>query len=265
MSSDGNFLSIRYRHEPAIDFSLVIPVKDEEDNISVLCAEVSEVLSATTYSWECIWIDDGSTDSTPAKLEAAFKTHPHHRCIRVEKSCGQSVALGIGFSDSLGRVVAMMDGDGQNDPHDIPALMAELERTRADVVNGYRNKRQDSIVRKISSRLANGVRNRLTHETIRDVGCSLRVIRRECLTGLPVFKGMHRFLPSLIRMNGFNRITEVPVNHRPRRFNQPKYGISNRLWVGIYDLFAIRWMRARMTVSPVIRPRAAKVEPVQSR
>jgi dolichol-phosphate mannosyltransferase len=117
------------------------------------------------------------------------------------------------------------------------------------MVNGFRNKRKDTIVRKISSRLANGVRNRLTKETIRDVGCSIRVIKRECLEGIPVFKGMHRFLPTLIRMNGFSKISEMPVNHRERQFNETKYGISNRLWVGIHDLLGIRWLRKRMVVS----------------
>jgi dolichol-phosphate mannosyltransferase len=249
MELSGNFFSIRYKHQPSIDFSLIIPVKNEQDNIEFLSKEISQSLCQTAFSWECIWVDDGSTDKTPTEINNAIKTDPHHRVITLRKSLGQSGALAVGFSESLGRVVSMMDGDGQNDPADIPNLLIELNKSKADVVNGFRNKRQDSIVRKISSRIGNGVRNRLTNETIRDVGCSLRVIRRECLDGIPVFKGMHRFLPTLIRINGFSKISEYPVNHRQRRFNETKYGISNRLWVGIHDLIGIRWLRKRMVNS----------------
>jgi dolichol-phosphate mannosyltransferase len=249
MELNGHFFSIRYKHQPSIDFTLVIPVKNEQDNIAILSKEISDVLNQTSYLWECIWVDDGSTDLTPKELQKTCKIDPHHRVITLKKSLGQSGALAVGFSDSQGRVVSMMDGDGQNDPKDFPALIKELSNLKGDMVNGFRNKRKDTIVRKISSRLANGVRNRLTKETIRDVGCSIRVIKRECLEGIPVFKGMHRFLPTLIRMNGFSKISEMPVNHRERQFNETKYGISNRLWVGIHDLLGIRWLRKRMVVS----------------
>lgn len=249
MESNGHFFSIRYKHQPSIDFTLVIPVKNEQDNIAILSKEISDVLNQTSYLWECIWVDDGSTDLTPQELQKACNIDSHHRVITLKKSLGQSGALAVGFSDSLGRVVSMMDGDGQNDPKDFPTLIKELSNLKGDMVNGFRNKRRDTIVRKISSRLANGVRNRLTKETIRDVGCSIRVIKRECLEGIPVFKGMHRFLPTLIRMNGFSKISEIPVNHRERQFNETKYGISNRLWVGIHDLLGIRWLRKRMVVS----------------
>ncbi len=249
MQANGQFFSILYKYKPSIDLSLIIPVKNEQDNISFLSNEISKILNGTSYSWECIWVDDGSTDLTPKEIENAIKRDPHHRVLTLKKSLGQSGALAVGFSESLGKIVSMMDGDGQNDPADIPALMDEIISKGSHAVNGFRNKRRDTIVRKISSRLANGVRNRLTKETIRDVGCSLRVIRRECLEGIPVFKGMHRFLPTLIRMNGFNAITEVPVNHRERKFNETKYGISNRLWVGIHDLLGIRWLRKRMVIS----------------
>jgi dolichol-phosphate mannosyltransferase len=249
MESNGHFFSIRYKHQPSIDFTLVIPVKNEQDNIAILSKEISDTLNQTSYLWECIWVDDGSTDLTPQELQEACKNDPHHRVITLKKSLGQSGALAVGFSEALGHVVSMMDGDGQNDPKDFPTLIKELSNLKGDMVNGFRNKRKDTIVRKISSRLANGVRNRLTKETIRDVGCSIRVIKRECLEGIPVFKGMHRFLPTLIRMNGFSKISEIPVNHRERQFNETKYGISNRLWVGIHDLLGIRWLRTRMVVS----------------
>jgi len=151
-------------------------------------------------------------------------------------------AFDAGFKAARGKAVITMDADQQNDPADIPRLLEALEQW--DVVCGYRQKRHDSVVRRISSRVANWVRNKLTRESIRDVGCSLRAVKRECLQGLKLYNGMHRFLPTLLRLDGW-RVTEVPVNHRPRRRGKSKYGIRNRLFRGLRDLMAVRWMRSR--------------------
>ena len=147
-----------------------------------------------------------------------------------------------GFRAALGELVATLDADLQNDPADLPKLLAALDH--ADVVNGVRANRQDSWVRQLSSRIANGFRNWVTGESVSDVGCSLRVMRREYLDGVTMFRGMHRFLPTLLRLRGA-RVTEIPVTHRPRRHGESKYGIGNRLWVGLVDVFAVRWMQSR--------------------
>lgn len=238
--------------------SLVIPVKNEEESIPALAAEVSEVFGATAWQWECIWVDDASTDRTPAVLRDLAARAPNHRWVRMTRSFGQSGALAAGFRLSRGELLAMMDGDGQNDPHDFPALVQLLESSGVDMVNGVRRKRQDNLIRKFSSKLANGFRNWLTRESVSDVGCAIRVFRRECFGHIPVFKGMHRFFPTLARMKGY-RITEQTVNHRPRTQGRTKYGIHNRLWVGIADVFAVRWMQWRF-----VFPEVADASPLPS-
>jgi dolichol-phosphate mannosyltransferase len=160
----------------------------------------------------------------------------------LDRRCGQSVALEAGFRAARGEITATLDGDLQNDPADILRLMTHLDC--ADVVNGVRENRQDSWLRRLSSRIGNGFRNWLTGESVTDVGCSLRVMRTEYLRGLELYRGMHRFLPTLLKMQGA-RLTEVAVNHRPRRFGRSKYGIANRLFVGIADVLAVRWMQSR--------------------
>ncbi len=228
-----------------IYLSIVIPVKDEEANIEPLASEITHVLERWGGSWECIWVDDGSTDSTLSLLESLHALDNRHQFISLDRNYGQSTALVAGFRHVRGRVVATLDGDGQNDPNDIPRLIEILESRDVDVVNGIRRKRRDSVVRKICSRIGNWFRNFVTGDNIKDVGCSLRVFRSECLDGLMVFEGMHRFLPTLIKMRGWKAV-EVPVNHRMRVRGKTKYGISNRLWVGLMDTFFVRWMRKRM-------------------
>jgi glycosyltransferase involved in cell wall biosynthesis len=170
------------------------------------------------------------------------------RVLRLPRNRGQSAALAIGFRHARGRLAATLDADLQNDPADLPRLLAELENGAAgeavDVVCGVRAKRQDTWVRRVSSRVANGVRNRLTAESIADVGCTLRVYRTAFVADLPMFDGMHRFLPTLLRLAGA-RIKEVPVHHRPRLHGTPKYNIRNRIWRALVDLFAVRWMQRR--------------------
>jgi glycosyltransferase involved in cell wall biosynthesis len=231
----------------SIDVSVVIPVRDEAPNIAPLAAELGTALKGVPWSWECVWVDDGSVDATLAEIARQCAEDAHHRFVQLDGNFGQSAALGMGFAHARGALIAMIDGDGQNDPADLPRLVALAIEKNLDVVNSYRARSRFGVVRRTSSRIANAFRNRLTGEHVRDVGCSMRVMRRECLDGIFVFKGMHRFLPTLIRLNGFERAEELPVRHRPRWKGTSKYGISNRLWVGIADTLAVRWMARRMT------------------
>jgi len=244
--------SHQIRIEPAsLDVSIVIPVYNEELNVEALAGEISGTMRGAGRSWECVWVDDGSTDRTFEKLVGVHDAHPHHEYLQMDSHRGQSAALAAGFSHSRGRYIATLDGDGQSDPADVVRLLTHLVENELDLVNGRRERRRDNLVRKISSRIANTFRNAVTGDRVTDVGCSLRVFRRESVDGLLVFKGMHRFLPTLIKMNGYQRVVELPVRHRPRLYGWTKYGISNRLWVGIADTLAIRWMKHRMTVSRV--------------
>jgi glycosyltransferase involved in cell wall biosynthesis len=234
-----------------VELSIIIPVKDEEETAPGLAQEVTASMESVPYSWECIWIDDGSTDSTLSILEALNKKDPHHQVVSLSKNYGQSAALITGFNVARGRLLATLDGDGQNDPNDLPKIVTRLIEEDVDMVNGVRQKRKDSFIRKISSKIGNGFRNILTGERITDVGCSIRVFKRYCANNLPSFKGMHRFLPTLIRIGGCENIIEMPVNHRPREFGQTKYGIQNRLWVGIIDTMAVCWMKSRMVFADI--------------
>lgn len=229
---------------PAIEFSIVIPVYNEAENINHLAHEINAALQGLGYAWECVWVDDGSQDGTLEVLQQLVRGDPRHRYLALAKNCGQSAALWAGFMACRGRLIGTLDGDGQNDPADLPRLLEHLERNRLDLVNGYREKRQDTLVRKIASWIANGFRNAVTMKTVRDVGCSTRVLRRECLLYLPTFAGMHRFLPTLIVMRGF-RSAELPVRHRPRLQGQTKYTINTRLWVGLLDTFGVLWLQKR--------------------
>ncbi len=238
---------------PTVGVTFVVPVKDEVDNVGTLAAEISAAMADSTRSWECVWVDDGSTDGTGSALERVAAEDPRHRLVSLGRNCGQSTAMAVGFSRARGELLVTLDGDGQNDPRDVPRMIELLVDSGADVVNGWRRTREDGLVRRISSRVANGFRNWLTDEQVRDVGCSLRVMRREAVRHLFVFRGMHRFLPTLARLNGAERILEVPVHHRPRLRGTTKYGIHNRLWVALADAFAVRWLQAR-SVDPGLRP-----------
>lgn len=227
-----------------IDVSVVIPVKDEAENIGPLFQELKTVLDVQSWSWEVIWIDDGSEDQSLSLIEELSKKDPRHRYLSFEKNAGQSAALWAGFQASRGRVITTLDGDAQNDPADIPRFVEMVLDDRADMVNGYRAKRRDNQIRKVASRIANGFRNWTTGRTVRDVGCSTRAFKRECVNNLPLYKGMHRFLPTLVAMQGF-RLAEIPANHRPRLKGKTKYTINNRLWVGLWDSFGVMWLQKR--------------------
>lgn len=227
-----------------LDVSIIIPVKDEEESVDALVTEIETAMATGSWNWECIWIDDGSIDKSLDRLKEFSCRNPRHRYLSFSQNAGQSAALWAGFAASRGKVLATLDADGQNDPADLPRLLTIMEENSADIVNGYRARRADNIIRKISSRIGNGVRNLFTGKTVKDVGCSTRCFKRECIRLLPPFKGMHRFLPTLFALHGFSFV-EVPVNHRPRDKGQTKYSINNRLWVGIHDLFGIRWFKSR--------------------
>ena len=235
----------------SVAVTIVVPVKDEEASVAELAREIAEVMDGCGRSWECLWVNDGSQDGTLAVLQALHDRDPRQRWLDLERNYGQSAALAAGFGKARGEVIGTLDGDGQNDPRDLPGLLERLGQGDVDMVNGIREQRHDSAVRRFSSRVANGFRNWLTHERVRDVGCSIRVFRRGCVAGMPVFKGMHRFFPTLARMQGF-RVAEMPVRHRPRTRGKTKYGINNRLWVGIGDTFAVCWMLRRL-VWPKVR------------
>lgn len=229
--------------EPEI--SIVIPVYNEEENLPVLAEEIRAAMAPVETSgrpYEVVLVDDGSTDTSPAVMARLAREDPHVRVVRQRRNSGQSAALDAGARYARGGIVVTLDADLQNDPADIPRLLERLDGF--DVVSGVRAKRRDTWVRRVSSKIANGIRNRVTHESVTDVGCTLRAMRIEYLRRIPVFNGMHRFLPTLLRMEGA-RVTEIPVNHRPRLHGQPKYNIRNRIFRALADLFGVRWMQTR--------------------
>lgn len=228
-----------------LDLSVIIPVKNEEESVAILAREVASVLSSSPWQWECLFVDDGSSDGTLSRLKELHDGENRIRFISLNHNHGQTAAMLAGFREAQGQILATMDGDGQNDPRDLPVMVKKILEGQADLVNGRRAHRHDSALRKISSRIGNGFRNRITGETISDVGCSIRVFRRECVANFPPFEGLHRFFPTLVTMQGFT-LAEVPVNHRPRQRGTSKYGIRNRLWKGMRDTLAVRWMKARM-------------------
>lgn len=224
------------------ELSVIVPVYDEEENLPVLAAELAAALDPLGLDYELIYVDDGSTDGSPEVLAGLAAADPRVRVLRNRRNSGLSAALDAGFQHARGALLATLDSDLQNDPADLPRLLAELDG--CDVVCGVRARRRDTWIRRASSRVANWVRNRLTRESIADVGCTLRVYRAPFVARVPMFRGMHRFLPTLLRLAGA-RIREVPVNHRPRLHGSPKYNIRNRIWRAIDDLFAVRWMQRR--------------------
>ena len=203
----------------------------------ILQTEMHAALRGLDY--EIIFVDDGSVDRTAERIKPA----PNVRTIRFEKNAGQSAAIYAGLMAARGATAVVIDGDLQNDPADIPRLLAEVARG-ADLVCGYRVKRQDTLVKRLTSRIANTVRSRYTKDGVRDTGCTLKAMRRECLSALVPFKGMHRFIPALVKAAGY-RLVEIPVNHRPRRFGQSKYSLGNRALRATVDMFGVRWLLSR--------------------
>jgi len=226
------------------DLSLIIPVYNERENLSPLLAEIAGALSGAGRSYEVVAVDDGSTDGSFETLKILKREHPELHILAFERNAGQTAAFAAGFQAARGRFVVTLDADLQNDPADVPRVVDALERSGATAVAGYRAARLDSRWKLFQSRIANGVRNWLNGETIRDTGCSLKAFRADAVRALPLFSGMHRFLPTLIKMQG-GTVEEVPVGHRPRRFGVTKYGMWNRVFRSLADAFAVRWMQRR--------------------
>ena len=217
--------------------SVVVPLFNEEESISLLQTELSAALK--NFQYEIVFVDDGSADCTADRIERKMNV----RLIRFEKNAGQSAAIYAGVMAARGATLVLIDGDLQNDPADIPRLLAEIARG-ADLVCGYRAQRRDTRVKRLTSRIANAVRSRFTKDGVRDTGCTLKAMRRECVSALVPFKGMHRFIPALVKGAGF-RLVEIPVNHRPRRFGRSKYGLGNRALRATIDMFGVRWLLSR--------------------
>jgi len=217
--------------------SVIVPLFNEEENMSILQSELRAALAGVDH--EIIFVDDGSIDRTAERIEKA----PNVRVIRFAKNAGQSAAIYARLQAARGAVAVLIDGDLQNDPADISRLLAEVSRG-ADLVCGYRARRKDTLVKRLTSRIANAVRSRFTKDGVRDTGCTLKAMRRECLSALLPFKGMHRFIPALIKAAGY-RLVEIPVAHRPRRFGQSKYGLGNRALRATIDMFGVRWLLSR--------------------
>jgi glycosyltransferase involved in cell wall biosynthesis len=231
-------------HTPAV--SIVVPLYNEEENVPLLQQELAAALAGIDH--EIIFVDDGSTDQTLLRL----KRTPETRVLHFEKNAGQSAAMFAGSNAARGDVVVLIDGDLQNDPADIPRLVAEIERG-ADLVCGYRLRRKDTVVKLITSRIANFVRSRFTKDGVRDTGCTLKAMRRECVRTLVPFKGMHRFIPALVKGAGY-RLVELPVNHRARKFGTSKYGLGNRAVRATVDMFGVRWLLSRQLRYRIANP-----------
>ena len=217
--------------------SVVVPLFNEEESISLLQTELSAALK--NFDYEIVFVDDGSADCTADRIERKMNV----RVIRFEKNAGQSAAIYAGVMAARGATLVLIDGDLQNDPADIPRLLNEIARG-ADLVCGYRAQRRDTRVKRLTSRIANAVRSRFTKDGVRDTGCTLKAMRHECVSALVPFKGMHRFIPALVKGAGFG-LVEIPVNHRLRRFGRSKYGLGNRALRATIDMFGVRWLLSR--------------------
>jgi len=235
--------------------SVVVPVKNEQDNVEPLVREIAAALSGNTV-FEILYVNDGSTDMTQVVLDKLKQAFPMLRVIRHRASCGQSRAVTTGVNAARYEWIATLDGDGQNDPADIPALLAQLanpaQPANLEVLAGWRARRNDTFLRRLSSKVANGVRSRMLKDNTPDTGCGLKLFARETFLQLPNFDHMHRFLPALVMRNG-GAVISVPVNHRARERGASKYGVHNRLWVGIIDLFGVAWLQRRVRLA-VIEP-----------
>ena len=228
-----------------LDLSVVIPVYNEEESLPHLWPELRSVLEPLGLRFEVVFVDDGSGDRSAELIRSFRESDPRIRLVQLKVNAGETAATDAGFKTARGRWVVTMDADLQNDPHDIPGLLSHLDRW--DAVTGWRTNRGDgdSLVRRVSSRVANRVRNWISDESIQDSGCTFRAVRRECLRGLVLYRGFHRFIPTLLRMRGY-RVIEMPVRNRPRRYGQSKYGVLNRVFVATADLLVVRWMKSRL-------------------
>ncbi len=222
--------------------SVVIPIYNERDNLHPLTAQTLKALAGQVPSFEILYVNDGSTDGSGPLLDQLARDHAEVQVLHFDRNYGQTSAFVAGFRRAAGELIATLDGDLQFDPHDIVKLLPLA--ARYDLVCGWRRDRHDTLVKRLSSRIANAVRNAVVHDAVHDTGCSLKVFHRRVVERIPLFEGMHRFFPALALMHGLT-VTEVPVGHYPRAHGQSKYGIGNRLFKGLYDLMAVRWMQSR--------------------
>lgn len=239
--------------DPAV--SIVVPVRNEAGNITSLVAEIAKAL-AEKWRFEVVYVDDGSSDGTGAELKRLMAQHAWLRCVRHKQSCGQSAAVRTGVAAARAPVVVTLDGDGQNDPMFIPALIRALDAgdtkgPRIGLVAGQRVGRKASGFKKLQSRIANAVRGAVLRDGTRDTGCGLKAFRRDVFLSLPYFDGLHRFLPALVRREGYG-IGYVDVVDRPRAHGVSNYGMWDRLWIGILDLAGVWWLIRRKKRNPEI-------------
>ncbi len=223
-------------------YSVIIPIYNEEANLSELIDEIERAMETLNAPWELLCIDDGSTDSSLLIMQDLCKSRPYMRILRFTRNFGQSSAFAAGFKHGKGEFLITLDGDRQNDPKDIPKLI-ELA-SNADLVVGWRVQRKDTWQKRITSRLSNAIRSRFCKDGVHDSGCSLKVYRKSALDDIKMYKGMHRFLPALFKIEGY-RVEELPVSHRERMGGVTKYSFSNRSIAPIVDMFVVRWMRKR--------------------
>ena len=234
-----------------VDVSIVVPVRNEAENIGPLIAEIAAALDGR-WKYEIIYVNDGSTDSSGERIAAIMKQRENLRQIRHATSSGQSAAVRSGVRAARGAIVATLDGDGQNNPAFLPDLISAIEKggERVGLVAGQRVGRKDTGFKKIQSRIANGVRSGILRDGTRDTGCGLKAFRREVFLMMPYFDGLHRFLPALVRREGYD-IAYVEVTDRPRRSGVSNYGFFDRLWIGIMDLAGVWWLIRRKKPTPV--------------
>jgi dolichol-phosphate mannosyltransferase len=229
--------------------SVVVPVRNEAENIGPVVDDIRAALD-DKLEYEVIYVDDGSSDDTRHRLDAIKHRFPRLRVMRHSACCGQSAAIASGVLAAQSEWIATLDGDGQNDPADIFQLISLQRSCHADLVCGYRKSRQDTWMKRASSRIANKVRGKLLKDNMPDTGCGVKLFRRETFLSLPHFDHMHRFLPALILRSG-GKITHVEVNHRPRARGRSNYGVHDRLWVGIVDMLGVMWLQRRIKI-PVV-------------
>ena len=231
--------------EPVL--SICVPVYNESENIPLLHDAIVKVVDPINLPVELILVDDGSKDDSWNQIQKLVEKDPRVRGLKFKQNCGETAASDAGLRAARGRYVMTMDADLQNDPKDIPAFLAALEQGW-DCVCGSRvatRKKGDSRVKVLSSRIANAVRNKLSNENITDAGCTYRAFQRACVDKLKLYRGLHRFIPTLLKMEGFT-VTEIPVTNNPRLHGESKYGVWNRLFKSFHDLLAIRWMKSRL-------------------